>query len=55
MGKSYESKANMTVLQVCSPGSHEGADRSLTRGVNAERGSTFNTPDRGSIVRASPS
>ena len=53
MGKPCESKSNMTVLQVCSPASHEGADRSLTRG--AEGGSTFNTPDRGSIVRASPS
>src|SRR5216683_1687862 len=35
----------MTVLQICSPGSHERADCSLTRGVDAEGGSTLNTRD----------
>src|ERR1700722_499513 len=35
----------MAVLQVCSPGSHQRADGSLTRGVDAEGGSTLNTCD----------
>src|SRR6202166_1628695 len=35
----------MTVFQICSPGSHERADCSLTRGVDAEGGSTLNTRD----------
>src|ERR1700686_3885426 len=35
----------MTVLQICSPGSHQRADCSLTRGVDAEGGSTLNTRD----------
>src|SRR5216683_5042437 len=35
----------MTVLQICSPGSYERADSSLTRGVDAEGGSTLNTRD----------
>ena len=33
----------MTVLEICRPGSHERADCSLTRGVNAESGSPLNT------------
>src|SRR5882672_2791342 len=36
----------------CSPGSHERADCSLTRGVDAEGGSTLNTRDR--AVRVLP-
>src|SRR5579859_615465 len=36
----------MTVLQVRSPGSNERTDCSLTRGVDAEAGSPFNTRDR---------
>src|ERR1700687_2400844 len=35
----------MTVLQICSPGSHQRADCSLTRCVDAEGGSTLNTRD----------
>src|SRR6266849_9469141 len=35
----------MTVLQICSPGSHQRADCSLTRGVDAEGCSTLNTRD----------
>src|ERR1700736_3815908 len=35
----------MTVLQICSPGSHQRADGSLTRGVDAEGGSTLHTRD----------
>jgi hypothetical protein len=35
----------MTVLQICSPSSHERADGSLTRGVDAEGGSPLNTRD----------
>src|ERR1700726_1483504 len=35
----------MTVLQICSPGSHQRADCSLTRSVDAEGGSTLNTRD----------
>src|SRR5579859_4751859 len=31
----------MTVLQICSPGSHQRADCSFTRGVDAEGGSTL--------------
>src|SRR5216684_1536759 len=38
-------RADTTVLQICSPGSHERADCSLTRGVDAEGGSTLNTRD----------
>src|SRR5580700_10526310 len=37
--------ADMTVHQVCSPGSHQRADGSFTRGVDAEGGSTLNTRD----------
>src|SRR5580700_10644168 len=39
-------RADTTVLQICSPGSDERADCSLTRGVDAEGGSTLNTRDR---------
>src|SRR5258708_1248281 len=35
----------MTVLQISSPGSHQRADCSLTRGVDAEGGGTLNTRD----------
>src|ERR1700688_275403 len=35
----------MTVLQIAGPGSHERADCSLTRGVDAECGCTLNTRD----------
>src|SRR6202023_4265716 len=35
----------MTVLQICSPGSHQRADCSLTRGVDAEGGRTLTTRD----------
>src|SRR5260370_41720883 len=35
----------MTVLQICSPGSHQRADCSLTRGVDAEGCSTLNARD----------
>src|SRR6267154_3323262 len=38
-------RADTTVLQICSPGSHERADGSLTRGVDAEAGSTLNARD----------
>src|SRR5882672_11593124 len=38
-------RADTTVLQIRSPGSHERADCSLTRSVDAERGSTLNTRD----------
>src|SRR6266849_8817413 len=36
----------MTVLQICSPGSHQRADCSLTRGVDAEGCGTLNARDR---------
>src|ERR1700728_1892660 len=36
----------MTVLQICSPGSHQRADCSFTRGVDAEGGSTLSTCNR---------
>src|SRR6266851_7747022 len=39
-------RADTTVLQICSPGSHERADCSFTRGVDAEGSSTLNTRDR---------
>src|SRR6202011_3242886 len=35
----------MTVLQICSPGSHQRADCSLTRGVDAEGCGTLNARD----------
>src|ERR1700688_1944047 len=35
----------MTVFQICSPGSHERADCSVARGVDAEGGSALNTRD----------
>src|SRR6202140_2805418 len=35
----------MTVLQICSPGSHQRADCSLAGGVDAEGGSTLHTRD----------
>src|SRR6202140_386002 len=38
-------RADTTVLQICSPGSHQRADCSLTRGVDAEGGSALNTRD----------
>src|SRR6266404_7690162 len=50
-------RADTTVLQICGPGSDERADCSLTRGVDAERGSTLNTRDgavendRGTIIQ----
>src|SRR6202049_4494380 len=36
----------MTVLQICSPGSHQRADCTLTRGVDAEGCGTLNARDR---------
>src|SRR5580704_9457791 len=38
-------RADTAVLQICSPGSDERSDCSLTRGVDAEGGSTLNTCD----------
>src|SRR5580700_10220607 len=35
----------MTVLQICSPGSHQRADCSLTRGVDSEGCGTLNARD----------
>jgi hypothetical protein len=35
----------MTLIQICSPGSQEGADGSVARGVDAEGGRTLNTRD----------
>src|SRR5258707_15832223 len=39
-------RADTTVPQICSPGSYERADGRLTRGVDAEGGSTFYARDR---------
>ena len=39
-------RADTTLLQICCPGSHEGADCRFTRGVDPEGGRTLNTRDR---------
>src|SRR3981189_31833 len=39
-------RADTTVLEICSPGSHERANCGLTRGVDTESGSALNTRDR---------
>src|ERR1700690_2100564 len=44
--RTHNVRTYTTVLQIRSPGSHERADSSLTRGVDAEAGRTLNTRDR---------
>src|SRR6266478_6325535 len=44
--RTHNVRTDTTVLQICRPGAHERAQRSLTRGVDAEGGRTLHTRDR---------